>query len=65
MTTSGGREPTDCQRYITRGLELLGVAIAVLGSFGLLVVGVESGNPLVGALGLVLAAVTMMLVTVD
>ncbi|MUV87191.1 hypothetical protein GJ631_11605 [Natronomonas sp. CBA1123] len=62
-STGGSREPTDWQRRITRGLELLGVAIAVLAVFGLLAVGVEAGSPVVGALGLLLGAVLLVTLT--
>jgi peptidoglycan/LPS O-acetylase OafA/YrhL len=62
-STGGSREPTDWQRRITRGLELLGVSIAVLAVFGLLVLGVEAGSPVVGALGLLLGAVLLVTLT--
>ncbi|WP_178918169.1 hypothetical protein [Natronomonas gomsonensis] len=53
-STGGSREPTDWQRRITRGLELLGVSIAVLAVFGLLAVGVEAESPIASVLGLIL-----------
>jgi hypothetical protein len=62
-STGGSREPTDWQRRITRGLELLGVSIAVLAVFGLLVLGVEAGSSVVGALGLLLGAVLLVTLT--
>jgi len=62
-SADGSREPTDWQRRITRGLELLGVSIAVLAVFGLLVLGVEAESPVVGALGLLLGAVLLVTLT--
>jgi hypothetical protein len=62
-SADGSREPTDWQRRITRGLELLGVAIAVLAVFGLLAVGVEAESPIAGVLGLILGAVLLAMFT--
>lgn len=62
-STGGSREPTDWQRRITRGVELLGVSIAVLAVFGLLTVGVEAEAPVAGALGLLLGAVLLVTLT--
>ncbi len=50
------------RRQITRGLTFLGLAVAVLGPFGLLVVGIENEDPVLGAAGLVLVAVVVALV---
>jgi peptidoglycan/LPS O-acetylase OafA/YrhL len=59
----GRRRPTTWQRRITRGLELLGLSIAVLAVFGLLAVGVEADAPVVGALGLILGVVLFATLT--
>ena len=50
------------RRQITRGLTFLGLAVAVLGPFGLVVVGIENEAPAVGAVGVVLVAVVVALV---
>ena len=50
------------RRQITRGLTFLGLAVAVLGPFGLVVVGIENGNPALGAVGVVLVAIVVALV---
>jgi|GEM_PF-2876830 len=62
-SADGSREPTDWQCRITRVLELLGVAIAVLAVFGLLAVGVEAESPITGVLGLILGAVLLAMFT--
>jgi len=62
-SADGSREPTDWQRRITRGLELLGVTIAVLAVFGLLAVGVEAESPIAGVLGLISGAVLLAMFT--
>ena len=56
----GGRDAW--RRQVTRGLTFLGLAVAVLGPFGLLVVGIENEDPALGAVGLVLVAVVVGLV---
>lgn len=50
------------QRQITRGLTFLGLAVAVIGPFGLLVVGIERDDPVLGVAGIVLVAVVVALV---
>jgi hypothetical protein len=57
-----GDDRTDWQPRITRGLTFLGLAVGVLGPFGLLVVGIETGDPLLGGLGVLLVAVVVALV---
>lgn len=57
-----GSDRSPWRRRITRGLSFLGLAVAVVGPFGLVVVGVENDRPLLGALGLLLGAVVVALV---
>lgn len=57
-----GDDPSGWQARITRGLTFLGLAVGVCGPFALLVVGIENGNPLLAALGLLLGAVVVAIV---
>lgn len=57
-----GKKRTERQRRFTRGLTFLGLAVAVLGPFGLLVFGIENDDPALAVTGGVLAAVVVALV---
>ncbi|QLD90400.1 hypothetical protein HWV07_15695 [Natronomonas salina] len=59
---SGKGDRSRWQTTVTSGLTFLGLAVAVLGPFAMLVVGVESDEPLLAALGLLLGAVVVALV---
>ena len=47
---------------VTSGLTFLGLAVGVLGPFGMLVVGIESDQPLLAAMGGFLGAFVVALV---
>lgn len=59
---SGKGDRSRWRTTVTNGLTFLGLAVAVLGPFGMLVVGVESDEPLLAALGFLLGAVVVALV---
>lgn len=61
-SASDGGKRTPRQNRITRGLTVLGLAVAVAGPFGMIVVGVEHDEPLVGLLGGLLVLVVLALV---
>jgi hypothetical protein len=58
---SGGKRGARRDR-ITRGLTFLGLAAAVVGPFGLLVVGVENDEPGLALVGFVLGVIAVALV---
>lgn len=47
---------------ITNGLTFLGLAVAVLGPFGMVVVGIENDEPVLAGLGVLLGAFVVALV---
>lgn len=47
---------------VTNGLTFLGLAVAVLGPFGMLVVGIENDEPILAGLGVLLGAFVVALV---
>jgi len=57
-----GPDRTELRRQFTRGLTFLGLAVAVLGPFGLLVAGIESGRADLAAVGLVLVVFVVAVV---
>ena len=57
-----GDGPAGRRDRITRGLTFLGLAAAVVGPFGLLVVGLENDEPGLAVSGLVLGVVVVALV---
>lgn len=47
---------------VTSGLTFLGLAVGVLGPFGMLVVGIENDEPILAAMGVFLGAFVVALV---